>query len=265
MKGFLLLQLLLISGINSGIIAQNSLPNIVIIYADDMGYGDLTCQNQQSKIPTPNLDLLAEQGLRFTDAHSSSGICSPSRYALLTGQYHWRRMHDIVRVFEPSVFKANEFTLPGMLQEKGYNTACIGKWHLGWNWQAIANAEQLKKPFLPKHFNWTKPIPDGPTDHGFDYYFGDGTVNFPPYTFIENNKVLQIPTQSMTVGNQKTKEGEWEFRDGPMVEDWDWIILEIRRQKLLFFFIFPCLVLIRLLFLTRNLQENQKLAAMAIS
>ena len=80
-------------------------PNIVIIYADDMGYGDLSCQNPNSKIPTPNLDKLASEGMRFTDAHSSSGICSPSRYALLTGTYHWRRQHDIVGAFGKPFFK----------------------------------------------------------------------------------------------------------------------------------------------------------------
>ena len=91
-------------------------PNIVILYADDMGYGDLGIQNPDSKIPTPNLDRLAREGMRFTDAHSSSGVCTPSRYALLTGRFHWRKFHDIVNSFDPPVLDAAEFTLPEMLK-----------------------------------------------------------------------------------------------------------------------------------------------------
>ncbi len=116
---------------------EKKLPNIVILYADDMGYGDLGVQNPDSKIPTPNLDQLASEGMRFTDGHSSSGICTPSRYALLTGQYHWRKFHDIVNSFGPPVFDEKQLTLPEMLKEKGYGTACIGKWHLGWNWNFL--------------------------------------------------------------------------------------------------------------------------------
>jgi Sulfatase len=105
-------------------------PNIVILYADDMGFGDLGIQNSNSKIPTPYLDRLAREGMRFTDAHSSSGICSPSRYALLTGRFHWRKFHDIVKSFDPPVFDATEFTLPEMLKSRGYRTACMasGTW-----------------------------------------------------------------------------------------------------------------------------------------
>ena len=105
--------------------------NIVILYADDMGYGDLAANNPASKIPTPNLDRLAAEGMRFTDGHSSSGICTPSRYALLTGRHHWRDFHEIVQALGPTVFKKGQLTLAAMLREKGYTTACIGKGHLG--------------------------------------------------------------------------------------------------------------------------------------
>ena len=110
-----------------------SKPNILILYADDIDYGDLSCYNPKSKIPTPHLDKLAQTGMRFTDGHSSSGICAPSRYALLTGRHHWRKMHGIVKAFEPSVFSPERLTLPQMLRENGYATAMIGKWHLGWD------------------------------------------------------------------------------------------------------------------------------------
>ncbi|MEX2215301.1 MAG: arylsulfatase [Phycisphaeraceae bacterium] len=198
------------------------LPNIVILYADDMGHGDLGVQNAGSKIPTPHLDQLASEGIRFTDAHSSSGICSPSRYALLTGRFHWRKFHGIVNSFGPSVFDKNEFTLPGMLRTKGYTTACIGKWHLGWDWDAIKKpgAKAGKGGFAPNEFDWSKAIPGGPLAHGFDYYFGDDVPNFPPYAWFENDRVITVPTEPLTI-TPKTAEGSWEARPGPMVKDWD--------------------------------------------
>ncbi len=123
-------------------------PNIVILYADDMGYGDLGVQNPESRIPTPHLDRLASQGTRFTDAHSSSGVCTPSRYALLHGRYHWRKFHGIVNAFDQPILDADRTTLPELLKTKGYKTACIGKWHLGWDWNSIkrpgAKAEDRK-------------------------------------------------------------------------------------------------------------------------
>ena len=115
-------------------------PNIVILYADDMGYGDLGIQNPDSKIPTPNLDRLAQEGMRFTDAHSSSGVCTPSRYAMLHGRYHWRKFHGIVNSFDQPVLDEDRTTLAELLKLQGYKTACIGKWHLGWDWNAIKRA-----------------------------------------------------------------------------------------------------------------------------
>lgn len=169
--------------------ATSSRPNIVILYADDMGYGDVAVQNPGSKIPTPHIDVLAKQGMRFTDAHSSSGICTPSRYAMLHGRYHWRKFHGIVNSFDQPILDAERTTLPELLKTKGYKTACIGKWHLGWDWNSIkkpATATPAKKGakgqgFAANAFDWSKPIPGGPLSHGFDYYFGDDVPNFPPY------------------------------------------------------------------------------------
>lgn len=149
-------------------IAAEPRPNIVILYADDMGYGDLGAQNSESKIPTPNLDRLAAQGMRFTDAHSSSGVCTPSRYALLTGRFHWRKFHGIVNAFGAPVLDPDEHTLPEMLKAKGYRTACIGKWHLGWNWADIQKpgatpetaAKGGNKVFAPAAFDWSQPARD---------------------------------------------------------------------------------------------------------
>ncbi|QZE13958.1 arylsulfatase [Halosquirtibacter laminarini] len=199
---------------------KKELPNIVIIYADDMGYGDVSYQNPNGKIHTPNIDNLAKNGMVFPDAHSSSGICTPSRFALLTGQYHWRRTHKIVNSFGPSLFKENEFTLPKMLQGSGYTTACIGKWHLGWDWQF--NKEKInRRNCAPEDLVTDQDINGGPTDQGFDYYFGDGTINFPPYAFIENKRFVEAPTVPLHLKDSRPLEGSWEFRPGPMVKGWD--------------------------------------------
>lgn len=227
---FALLAILISQMILSCSDRKEMYPNIVIIYADDMGYGDLQCQNPNAKIPTPNLDRLASEGLRFTDAHSSSGICSPSRFALLTGTYHWRRQHDIVGAFGKPFFHDTDFTLPQMLKENGYTTACFGKWHLGWDWQfknePAAEVEQWGrkvKYYLPEDIDWTKPIAGGPLARGFDHYFGDGTINFPPYAWVENDRVLQAPTATMDINDigYIVKEGSWEFRPGPKEQNWN--------------------------------------------
>jgi arylsulfatase A len=242
--------------------SENKPPNIVILYADDMGYGDLNVQNPDSKIPTPNLDQLASEGMRFTDAHSSSGICSPSRFALLTGTYHWRRQHGIVGSFEEPFFNGTEVTLPQVLKENGYITACIGKWHLGWDWEfkngpslEIMQGGRMRQVYQPGDIDWSKPIAGGPLDRGFDYYFGDGTINFPPYAWIENDKILEAPTEVMLHDNigYETKEGGWEFRPGPRVKGWnpydvlptlteksiEWIHQQKDNNPFLLYFAFP--------------------------
>ena len=228
-KNYLVLVVVLGLSLKNLVLAQER-PNIVIIYADDMGYGDLNCQNPDSKIPTPNLDQLATEGMRFTDAHSSSGICSPSRYALLTGQYHWRRTHGIVNAFGSSMFREDDITLPEVLKDAGYTTACIGKWHLGWDWEfnnapsaELEHKGKKRKYYLPKDVKLNGRVSGGPLSRGFDYYFGDGTINFPPYAWIENDLFVEIPTEIMLpdVGGLTTKEGGWEFRPGPKVKDWN--------------------------------------------
>jgi arylsulfatase A-like enzyme len=209
---------------------KETLPNIIIIYADDMGYGDLNCQNPNSKIPTPYLDQLAAEGMRFTDAHSSSGICSPSRFALLTGMYHWRRQHGIVGAFGKPFFNDDDITLPAVLKGEGYKTACIGKWHLGWEWEfknepseEVEQWGSSRRFYSAQDIDWAKSISGGPLDRGFDYYFGDGTINFPPYAWVENDRILEAPSEIMDINDVgfETKEGAWEFRPGPKVKDWN--------------------------------------------
>ena len=235
----------------------------------DMGYGDLAIQNPQSKIPTPNLDKLAKQGMRFTDAHSSSGICSPSRYALLTGKYHWRNSHGLPPTMGGNYFKGNETTIAHVLQSQGYTTAAIGKWHLGWDWRLLLkpNAEKVeitvptKNPKNLKHERCSVPMlmigpslyPGDRLSRGFDHYFGDGTINFPPYAWIKDDRVLKEPTTIMVSTDAITHEGNWEVRPGPAIKNWnfydvlptltqhgvDYISKQTRAQPFFLYFALP--------------------------
>jgi arylsulfatase A-like enzyme len=263
MKKYISLVILSTLFINISCLKQETTqPNIVIIYADDMGYGDLNCQNPDSKIPTPNLDKLASEGMRFTDAHSSSGICSPSRFALLTGTYHWRKQHGIVGSFGKPFFYDSDVTLPQVLKTKGYTTACIGKWHLGWDWEfkneptlEVEQWNRKVKVYRPEDVVWDKPIKGGPLSRGFDYYFGDGTINFPPYAWVENDRFIEAPDDIMNIEDigYDVKEGRWEFRPGPKVKGWnpyevlptlttktvEWIMQQDENQPFFLYFALP--------------------------
>ena len=206
--------------------ASDRPPNVVILYADDMGFGDLGANNPDSRIPTPHLDRLAAEGTRFTDAHSSSGVCTPSRYALLQGRYHWRKFHGIVHAFDQPVLDAGRTTIAELLRGRGYATACFGKWHLGWDWETVRRAgtsgprEGTDRVFAPDAFDWKRRIPGGPLAHGFDRYAGDDVPNFPPYAWFEDDRIPLAPTIPMAIGGQPA-EGNWECRPGPMQPDWD--------------------------------------------
>jgi arylsulfatase A-like enzyme len=192
----------------------------VILYADDMGVADVSYGDAKAKIQTPNLDRLAAGGMTFSDGHSSSGICTPSRFAMLTGQHHWRRFHGIVGAFGGSVFKPDDFTIAKMFKKQGYRTGAFGKWHLGWDFDAIRKPGVTKKDW-PKasSYDWTKRFPGGPLEQGFDNYFGDGTINFPPYCWIEDDRFVTIPTKPVMKSTPLAGAGS--FRAGPMAESWN--------------------------------------------
>jgi len=208
-------------------------PNIVVILADDLGYGDVQCNNpERGKIPTPNIDRLAAQGMRFTDAHTSSGVCSPTRYALLTGRYHWRSrlQAGIVGYLEKPLIAPDRLTLPGLLKQHGYRTAMVGKWHLGWDWDvtpeqrefiASGRGAKAREATEAHRAAWkeiyAKPIGGGPVTRGFDSYFGTDVPNWPPYAFIENDRTVGIPSEFLPAAKLR---GSLASIPGPALADW---------------------------------------------
>ncbi len=178
----------LFAGCRSKTLSEKSRPNIVFIMADDMGYGDPGCYNPDSKIPTPNIDRLAEQGLRFTNAHSPGSLCIPARYGLLTGRYPFRSETEITGFSPPALIEAGRMTIGSLLQKNGYHTACIGKWHLGFE-----NIE---------HTDYHTPLIGGPCDRGFDDFFGmHASLDIPPYYYIRNRKAVHAPTDTIAANH----------------------------------------------------------------
>lgn len=163
-------------------------PNIVVILADDLGYGDLSCLNPEGRIMTGSIDALAADGVVFSDAHSSSSVSTPSRYSILTGRYNWRSgmKAGVLNGYSAPLIGEDRATIASVLKRSGYRTACIGKWHLGWNW-AKNGPRQVDVDFA-------KPITGGPASVGFDYFFGiSASLDFPPYVYVENDMATMVP------------------------------------------------------------------------
>jgi arylsulfatase A-like enzyme len=176
-----------------------SAPNIVVILADDLGFGDLGCYNPDSRIPTPRIDALARDGLRFLDAHSPSAVCTPSRYGLLTGRYGWRGPlpYGVLYGYEPPLIEPERTTLASLLKGAGYRTACIGKWHLGLGFSTYPDADiDFDRPLpwenasrtFEEGIDLSAPLRGGPTELGFDRFFGSAGCPTcqPPYASPRN-------------------------------------------------------------------------------
>jgi arylsulfatase A len=175
--------LLLSTVVSLSLPAADAKPNVLIILADDMGYGDPGCFNPKSKIATPNLDRLAAQGMRFTDAHSAGSLCHPSRYGLMTGQYPFRT--DVSVWPKRPVIKEGQPTVASILKAQGYRTAMVGKWHLGF-----------------QEGGYDKDLPGGPVDRGFDSFFGfRASTDIPPYFYLRGNRAIPPPTSQIASNN----------------------------------------------------------------
>ncbi len=214
---------------------QAQRPNIVYILADDMGWGDLGCYNSRSAVPTPNMDRLAAQGMQFTDMHSPSAVCTPTRYGILTGRYCWRSSlkKGVLWGYSPNLIEEGRLTVPALLRSQGYSTAGVGKWHLGLGSMDPVDYSKRWKP--------------SPIDHGFDSYYGiPASLDMDPYVYIENDHAVAPPT-SHTDGQTLPRGVFW--RAGGMSPDFDFnkvlphltekAIGVIRKQSKPFFLYFP--------------------------
>ena len=199
-------------------------PNIIVILADDFGVGDIHAHYPDNKIRTPGFDQLVREGMSFTDAHSPSAVCTPSRYGLLTGRYAWRtRLQEwVLACFEPPLIAADRVTLPGFLQTQGYRTACIGKWHLGWEWPGPQPNQMSEVQHALRSASWDfgQRIRSGPTERGFDTYFGTDVPNYPPFTFIENDRVAVPPTDTYKFDPSEGVVLPRGFAGSPMAPGW---------------------------------------------
>jgi len=176
-------------------------PNIVYILTDDMGYGDVSVFNEHAVWKTVHMDELAKEGMIFTDAHSSSAVCTPSRYGILTGRYSWRSRlkKGVLWSWDKPLIRSGRMTVGSLLQKHGYTTACVGKWHLGLGWQYADNN--------PDSVDFSKPILDGPVTRGFDYFYGiTASLDIPPYVYIHNDRSTTIPVKYT---ESKVKYGWW--------------------------------------------------------
>jgi len=182
-------------------------PNIIYVLADDLGYGDLSAFNPEGKISTPHLDQLAAEGMKFTDAHTSSSVCTPTRYGIITGRYNWRSRLKAGVLWGQSkaLIPNNRQTVASLLKKANYHTAFIGKWHLGWDWTMDENEE----------IDFSKPVSNNPNDLGFDYAYGHAaSLDIPPYVYVENGMPTAVPTERT---ENKDYQGFW--RDGLTAPD----------------------------------------------
>ncbi len=203
-------------------------PNIVFILADDLGIGDVRSFNPEGKIATPNLDRLAAAGMKFTDAHTPSAVCTPTRYGLLTGRYNWRTklQSGVLGGLSPRLIEEGRLTVAQLLKDSGYATACVGKWHLGMDWAKHegkqVEALNIEKPDQVWSVDFKKPIANGPNAVGFDYYFGiAASLDMVPYTYIENDRVTAVPTKEAAFPMMTDRENGGMTRKGPAAEGFE--------------------------------------------
>jgi arylsulfatase A len=194
-------------------------PNIVYILADDLGYGDLSCLNPQSRIRTEHLDGLARQGRIFTDAHSGSAVCTPTRYGILTGRYSWRSRlkSGVLWGYSRSLIPPDRMTVASLLQRHDYRTGCIGKWHLGLDWRLRDERTPLDTAQeLGENVDFSGPVSGGPNTLGFDYFFGiSASLDMAPYVYVENDRVTALPNRET---EQQTPPAQF-WRKGPTGAD----------------------------------------------
>jgi len=204
-------------GLFATLVAAADRPNVVIILADDLGIGDVSAYNENSAWQTPHIDRLASRGMSFSDAHTSSALCTPTRYGIMTGRYNWRSRQKRGGGSGVSfpLIDQERITIADLFQSEGYHTSLIGKWHLGLNWAMKAGADQKDQRGDFSGIDFSKPISNGPQSQGFDYSYGlMASLSSPPYIYVENS----MPT-SMPVGSSVSHDEKAFWRLGPVGED----------------------------------------------
>jgi arylsulfatase A len=220
--------------------ANHARPNIVLILADDLGVGDVQSLYSDGKIPSPHTDRLVREGLHFTDAHSASAVCTPTRYALLTGRYAWRSrlQRHVVNTTDAPLIAPGQTTLPGLLRESGYHTGIVGKWHLGFDWARHPDGT----------IDYSGPVKGGPLERGFDHFFGLNIPNGSPYAYIDGERLSPAPTERLTdteapwvppgprIGYRPSAEVLPFLAPGPMAPGWrfDEIVPTLNRHAVRF-------------------------------
>ncbi|GGZ16977.1 arylsulfatase [Echinicola pacifica] len=220
MKNLLCLLLVLIAFSATGqqATAPQRKPNIIYILADDLGIGDLSIYNEHSKIITPNLDKMGAEGMKFNDFHTSSSVCTPTRYGIITGRYNWRTplKNFVLWGNSPMLIREDRLTVADLLKEKGYKTASIGKWHLGLNWSMKEGSQEyeyyskITDRFDASAIDYSQPLKKGALDLGFDYsYMISASLNMPPYVYLENDRVVMQPSGISEQKSSVNKYSHW--------------------------------------------------------
>ncbi|MEO0480499.1 MAG: arylsulfatase [Planctomycetota bacterium] len=200
------------SPVRSGHESATRRPNVVLVMADDLGLGDIAPTNPDCRIATPDLDRLAAEGLTFLDAHSSSAVCTPTRYGLLTGRYNWRSRlaRGVLNGQSEHLIPADRPTLGHLMRDAGYSTAMIGKWHLGWDWTRTEDGA----------IDFTAPVQNGPDINGFDRYFAHAaSLDMPPYVWVDTGRITAVPDREEGVTSDEDRYG-W-YRKGPVGADFE--------------------------------------------
>ena len=196
-----------------GAFGKNPRPNVILILADDMGIGDVRGLNPDSQIDTPWLDEMCNRGIAFTDAHASSALSTPSRYSILTGRYNWRstKKGGVLGVMSPPMIATGRNTIADMFRACDYTTAAIGKWHLGWDW-----TYKEGKAKTVDNIDFTKRVANGPTDRGFDYFYGLTSPSGPPHLYMVNDMAEKQPNTRF----EESGGGLYKIKGGIGHSDW---------------------------------------------
>ena len=205
--------------------ADTAQPNIIIVLCDDLGQGDPQCYNPDSKIPTPNMDRLAKEGMRFTDAHTPSSVCTPTRYSTLTGRYCWRtklKKGVLWHGWEEALIEEDRQTIASMLGKFDYTSAAIGKWHLGWNWKTTDGKPASSKAHAAGTVDYSKRVDRGPLDVGFDHsYLIPASLDMAPYLWLVDDRAAEAPTAETERSEHRRKGGGGFWRAGPIAPGFD--------------------------------------------